>query len=300
MKIKYEPYRMSRQITIQELVSADYIQGLHPFMMDHSHQQAWELCACLEGQLQVMKGSKVIPLDAGNLMLIQPGIHHDIASEDRKLAAFIVSFTCSGEDLRPLQETVLPFQDEQNALFRNLVRELKASFVQDEDALHLYHFLPAEHSPMGAEQLICGYLEQIIILLFRSITMNQGQVVSKGSFKEALQSYLAEQVSTYIDEHLGQHLTVEALAGHFHYSRTHLSISYKAATGLSVGEYITFARISKAKILLLEQEKSVAQISEELGLATPQYFSYKFTQEVGVAPSRYVASVCSREPTSLL
>ena len=154
--------------------------------------------------------------------------------------------------------------------------------------MRLYQFVPSSDSPLGAEQMICCYLEQIIIMLLRSSTMSQGQIVRSGQLQEAIQTYLVEQVSAYILEHIGERLTVEQIASHFHYSRARLSTIYKSITGTGINEAITNQRIHLAKSMLMEQQKSITQISEELGFASPQYFSHKFTQAVGCPPSRYV------------
>ena len=52
---------------------------------------------------------------------------------------------------------------------------------------------------------------------------------------------------------------------------------------------ITYQRIKRAKILLLDQKLSVTQISEILGFSSPQYFSHKFTEQVGCPPSKYAS-----------
>jgi len=289
--IHYEKYRLSRLITVQELVSADYLQGVHLAAEEHVHKDAWELCVCMEGQLLVMKNRRCVLIDPGEIALIQPGTIHGIGSDRKETTAFIVSFTGGGEHLRSLQDSIVAASEEQLQLFSRMIEELKHSFVQDRDVLRLCHFDPSEDSPLGAEQMICSYLEQAIILLLRKVTMHQGEIVRTSRFKDAMQNYLAKQVSAYIDNHLSERLTVESIAENFHYSRSRLSTLFKAATGLGVGEVVTYRRICRAKILLLEQKKTIAQIAEEVGFTSPQYFSHKFMQEVGCSPSRYVAMV---------
>jgi len=196
-----------------------------------------------------------------------------------------------------LQDAVISADEAQLELFRRMIAELGATFANTTDNWHLIHlfkFIPNEDSPLGAEQMICCYLEQVIITLLRNVTMSQGQVVRSGQFKEAIQAYLAEQVTTYIEDHLGDHLTVEAIASHFHYSRARLSTIYKLSTGLGINEMINYKRIKHAKALLLAQKMSITQISEELGYSSPQYFSHKFTEEVGIPPSKFAAQASAQ------
>ena len=88
---------------------------------------------------------------------------------------------------------------------------------------HLFRFVPDANSPVGAEQMICCYLEQFLILLLREITKIRGTVASYKQFHKAFQSYLTDRITTYIRHNLSGQLTVQQIADHFHYSRARLS-----------------------------------------------------------------------------
>ena len=49
--------------------------------------------------------------------------------------------------------------------------------------------------------------------------------------------------------------------------------------------------IARSKELLAANEKTVTEIAAELGYSSPQYFSRKFTQEVGCPPSQYAQTL---------
>lgn len=296
--IHYEKYRLSRIVTVLEIVSADYVEDFLPPAPRHNHTEAWEIAVCLTGEASVLRDSVYVPLNAGEIILIPPGMYHDIIIHKPETSVFAVSFTCTNSDnLRPLQNRIQHAGDPLLKIFRRIIQEVDMTFVSRNDAVRLYQFVPTADSLLGAEQMICCYLEQIIITLLRSSTMSEGQIVRSGQLQEAIQTYLVEQVSAYIRDHIGERLTVEQIAEHFHYSRTRLSTIYKAITGTGINEAITSRRIHMAKKMLTEQIKSVSQISEELGFASPQYFSHKFTQIVGCPPSRYLDSLESAPDT---
>jgi len=287
--IHYEKYRLSRIVSVQEIVSADYVEDYLGIAPRHVHEEAWELTVCLRGAAAVLRETIYVPLNAGDIILIPPGMYHDITISKTGTAAFAISFTCSNsEHLRPLQDHIQTGGDALLRVFEQIIQEIQVTFSSNKDHMRLYHFAPSTDSPLGAEHMICSYLEQILITLLRASTMNQGQIVRTGQLQEAIQTYLAEQISTYIDEHLHEHLTVEQIAAHFHYSRARLSTIFKSVSGRGINETITSKRIEKAKQMLLEQTKSITQISEELGFSSPQYFSHKFTQIIGCSPSRFV------------
>lgn len=296
MRINYEPYRMSRLLTVQDLVSADYLTGKHPFSMRHMHQNAWELCVCLESQIMVMKDDRYIPLNKGQFLLIHPKTTHDILAEHRECRAFVICFTCNDASLRPLQDAVLEMRPEWNETVFKLISELEGAFFQYEDSLRLYRFVHNQNSPIGADQMICSYLEQFLIMVLRDVTMSKGEVVTTEDFREAIHGYLAEQVDSYIENHLKERLNVEEIADYFHYSRAHLSTLYKAVRGLSIGESIMARRIRRAKTLLLARQMTIAKVAEEVGFSTSQYFTHRFTLEVGCTPTKYIEQVRRSSP----
>ena len=286
--IQYETYRLSRIIQVQGIISADLVHGIHPSGNRHAHRDAWELCCCLDKDLWIEKEDHRTCLEAGQLLLIQPGSAHEIVLTSPESHAFVIAFSCSSsENLRPLQDTVFPAGEILQQLLRQIIDELDSTFIHDANTLHLYRFHSSSDSPLGAEQMICSYLEQILIWLLRSATMHKGRIVPSGKFREAIRTYLADQVTAYIQEHITEKLTVEQIAEHFHYSRARLSTIYKEVTGQGLSQTISHQRMVRAKELLLAREKSVTQIAEELGFSSAQYFSQSFSKETGCAPSRY-------------
>jgi len=244
-----------------------------------------------EGSVSVHKGAEYTKLVKNQLILIQPGVNHDLQIDNQDSKTFVLSFVCSNDNyLFSLQNTILQSVPSQVPIVDAMIRELTDTFAPETNRLHLIRFIPDVSSPVGAEQMICCYLEQFLILLLRETTKIQGNVASSKQFHKAFQTYLSDSITTYISEHLSGQLTVQHIANHFHYSRARLSSLYKEATGISISEAITNSLIQKSKKMLREKEKSICQISEELGFSSPQYFCFKFTKAVGIPPSRYERS----------
>lgn len=285
----YEKYKLSRIVTVQEIVSADLMRVPRKKSLRHTHAEAWELCCCVKGQMEVARDDTVTLLQEGDVLLIAPGVEHAPNIVRRGDVSLVLSFTCiNTEHLRPLQEVISDMAEESIPIANKIVAELEASFInRNTDKLHILHFVPNVDPPLGAEQLICCYLEQLLIILLRQATMEKGAVVRTNYFKKAMQGYLIEQVDDYIVRNIRRRLTVEEIAEHIHYSRTRLSTVYKQIKGIGLNEAITQEQLRQAKILLTNTDKSITEISEELGFSSPQYFSRKFTRKVGIAPSHY-------------
>jgi AraC-like DNA-binding protein len=98
---------------------------------------------------------------------------------------------------------------------------------------------------------------------------------------------LLRQVRDRIDRDYAQPLDVEALARGVHMSAGHLSREFRRAYGESPYSYLMTRRIERAMTLLRRGELSVTDVCFEVGFSSLGTFSTRFTELVGVPPSRY-------------
>ncbi|MBP3962923.1 response regulator [Paenibacillus sp. DLE-14] len=82
-------------------------------------------------------------------------------------------------------------------------------------------------------------------------------------------------------------LSVEELAESVYLSPNYLSHLFKKQVGVSIIKYITSTRMKKAKELLAETNKKVADISEETGYSNMAYFCSLFKSHFGMTPTQY-------------
>ena len=85
----------------------------------------------------------------------------------------------------------------------------------------------------------------------------------------------------YIEMNLDKKIVAEDLAALVGYTEYYLTHKFKEETGLSVTNYVKFAKVERAKVLLKSTTLSVREISEQLGFATRNYFSAVFQQVTG-------------------
>lgn len=90
----------------------------------------------------------------------------------------------------------------------------------------------------------------------------------------------------HIEENLVNELSLEILSRRFFISKSHLCRIFKATTGFSVGEYISWLRIMRA-CRLLRQGRSVQSVGEESGFTNNSHFIRTFGQVIGRSPGRY-------------
>ena len=91
----------------------------------------------------------------------------------------------------------------------------------------------------------------------------------------------------YIELHLSEPLNIELLASRLGYAKYYLSTRFKKETGCSVNDYIKFARIERAKMLLSTTTEPIADIAEKIGFLSRSFFANTFKQCVGKTPAQY-------------
>ncbi len=93
-----------------------------------------------------------------------------------------------------------------------------------------------------------------------------------------------DEAKHYIYNNIGSKLTSEKIAAGIHVSKSTLYAAIKEGTDLSVNEYVTSVRITRAKELLCESEISVNDISSMLGFSSISYFTRFFKKHAGMSP----------------
>ncbi len=88
---------------------------------------------------------------------------------------------------------------------------------------------------------------------------------------------------------LAQEVSVSAAARAAGCSRSHLSRLFRKHTGDTFENYVIRKRVQVGKRLLLDPNKSVAEVAELAGFSDQSYFSRVFRKVVGCSPSRFVA-----------
>lgn len=101
------------------------------------------------------------------------------------------------------------------------------------------------------------------------------------------QKGVINQLLTYIDKHLNADLSLATLSDILHYNPCYLSQIFKKETGKNLSAYINDARIQRACKLLKDTNISLAEISEQCGYTSVQYFITVFRRITFMSPKIY-------------
>ena len=138
---------------------------------------------------------------------------------------------------------------------------------------------------IGSAEICSGLLQALLGTVVRLAGRNPSQ---DGCTPEALAEYLADPGNPSC--------SVSDLEKLFHFHRNTLNRMIRKATGMSLGDYRIALRIQRARTELTWTDKTVSEISEELGYSSPSFFILQFRQKTGQSPGEFRAKNKTARP----
>jgi AraC-like DNA-binding protein/ligand-binding sensor protein len=101
----------------------------------------------------------------------------------------------------------------------------------------------------------------------------------------------------FIQEHRDEPIALAQVVDHVRVSRFHFCKVFKKATGMTLTEYVTRARLERAKVLLRDPALRISEVVFASGFGSIPRFNSVFKHRTGMAPTAYRVSVlCQAQP----
>jgi AraC family transcriptional regulator len=134
------------------------------------------------------------------------------------------------------------------------------------------------------------YIESLANVLAVHLLKQYGASKSQLTIHEnALSDRQVLQVVEYVSAHLHQDIRLADLAALLGISESYFSRQFKQSVGMTPYQYLLQQRIERAKQLLKEGDRSIADIAFACGFSSHSHLSQQFRQLVGVTPGAYRA-----------
>lgn len=91
----------------------------------------------------------------------------------------------------------------------------------------------------------------------------------------------------YIDSHYQEHISLQGIADHTHFSPPYFSKIFKKEMNMTFTQYLTKVRIEASKKLLREKSIPLSDIPAMVGFEEQSYFTKVFHAVVGTSPGKY-------------
>ena len=258
----------------------------------HLHRQM-EIVFALSGNLKCKFETGVIDIPRNGLILFNQMDLHYIYSEngsgicDRYVlyfsSGYISQFSTPEVNLlecfllRPgNQPVVLTVPDRQMGAFLSVLSRME------------YYNRPdgsRDPAPAYGRDLHLKFLLGEFLLLANQLYTERFGPLSTSAYRE--HARLVYDIYEYIGGHYSENLTTDSLSRLFLVSKTQLYNVFKEISGMTVSDYITEYRITRAKDFLINTDYSVEMIGQAVGYTNLSSFSRVFKEQAGCSPIQY-------------
>jgi AraC family transcriptional regulator len=137
---------------------------------------------------------------------------------------------------------------------------------------------------LGSNRHIEAVQRLLSVTLLRQFSAQR--VASLETQQEQVEDSLQRTIA-YINKNLADELSLQAIAAVAQMSPFYFARLFKRAMGLTPNQYVTNRRIERAKQLLIEQDLSVVDVAQEVGIQSQSHFNKVFREYTGVTPKAY-------------
>ncbi|MDW7694532.1 helix-turn-helix transcriptional regulator [Flammeovirgaceae bacterium SG7u.111] len=133
-------------------------------------------------------------------------------------------------------------------------------------------------------------VSQLSTLLKYANRFYERQFLNRKELSNSLLEKFNQQLSAYFDSGQLQEKgipSIEKIADKLSVSQRYLSDTLKKETGKTSTEHLQLYLIDEAKNILLNPNKTIAEVAYDLGFEYPPYFSRLFKKKEGISPTEY-------------
>lgn len=247
----------------------------------HVHD-SYEILYFVSGYADYLVEGSAYPLQPGSLVIMRPSESHKVKIlGDRAYERYSVSFDSALLAVAdPERRLLAPFRDHPLGQHNFYPPE---AFLQDEPG-ELFKAMcePAEEEAERRLRILT-YLYPLLGSIRRAFLTRYG--TESAAPPHAAAPAPAEEILSYINQHLFEELSLERLSGHFFLSTSQIGRLFRRATGSSVWEYVTIKRLLAARRRLRKGEAPSA-VCSACGFRDYSAFFRAYVKRFGISPQK--------------
>ncbi len=252
----------------------------------------FEVFYAYSGEIVFQLHDRLFPIKQGDLIIINSTQYHTVHPPPNQatcptlnagLLYFMPEVIRAAEGRGEDMEYLMPFL-KQDADFPHVITSQTGIPAQIFDLMEQISFELSSASNR-ARLSVKTYLKMILIKLVNHYAAYQGtdDIFDRkhGSIERL------RPLFNYLDEHYSEPIPLEEAAALVAMSKSHFLHFFKQVTGLSFVNYLNQFRVARAQALLASTDKSIAEVSQEVGFCDQSYFGQVFRKLLGMTPREY-------------
>lgn len=133
--------------------------------------------------------------------------------------------------------------------------------------------------------------DRLILILCREVPKNSRQFSLFTNINQTKMIDNLEKTFAFVEQHYQEHVTLEDTAAALNFAPGYFARFFKRFTNTTFLAYLNTYRINKAQWLLVNEDKSISEISDEVGFGSVKTFNRLFKSTTSMSPSEYKKSL---------
>ncbi len=243
----------------------------------HYHEEL-ELLVIYSGSKRCICGDKTVVGRAGDVIFINSLLPHSTEILEDGTANGIIQFK-----RKSLINTDIP----------EIITYLPAAVSADEQTCAVISspelFRAADEIIRESYQAERGYDMFVRSALYRVIGMlcREGVISELDGIRDTREVRKILPALEHINRNYSEDIRLEQMSEMLGFDPSYFCRIFKSAVGATFTEYLNFVRICKSEWLLRRSDKSILEISEEVGFSSPTYYNRMFKKYKGLSPRAY-------------
>lgn len=255
----------------------------------HWHKEV-EIIYSLQGKTRMVINDRIFELDEGEIGIAVGGdIHFNLCSQSHRRAVIMFNldmfedFHSHGRnksEIKKQLETMVRI----SAGWPVPLKEKVVSILEQLRALN-------DSDEFGRALAIRARMFDLILILCNELPKNQKQF---GLFTNINQTKMIdnlEKVMTFVEKNYMHKIALEDAAESLSFAPSYFARFFKRFTNTTFLAYLNAYRINKAQWLLANENKSISEISDEVGFGSVKTLNRLFKATTNMSPSEYKRSI---------
>ncbi len=254
----------------------------------HWHPDDFELNILLKGQQYFCRGKESFPLEAGDVVLVDPNIGHASYGQTQNTTALVLHFSSKMLKQFVSKGNTLSFYsccsdaDSKNTPRYKRIRSYASNLI-----------LALSSEDQFSQFTARSCLDMLVSTLCNEFAPNE--ISSIPEIDEDTQKIM-RIIMSYIEENYAEKITLEDIAAMTQYNRTYISTLFHRSVGISFYDYLMRVRLQNATKDLALTDKGLTDIALSNGFSDLKSFNKRFKELLKCLPSEYRTKVLDTPP----